>query len=118
MQTAPRGTIESRVTEYRQSGAVGAKFGRVPWLEPSTQSIVNRVAQAEINTAVRQVLTTDEKAELKRLRSEIRVLRSSIRRRSSISSAFVYGPPISQRVLHYVSAARQHFKEPQNVPKL
>ena len=43
--------------------------------EPSAQSIVNWVAQAEINTGVRQGLTTDEKAELKRLRSEVRVLR-------------------------------------------
>jgi transposase len=43
--------------------------------EPSAQSIVNWVAQAEIDAGARQGLTTDEKAELKRLRSEVRVLR-------------------------------------------
>ena len=43
--------------------------------EPSAQSITNWVAQAEIDKGQRPGLTTDEKAELKRLRSEVRVLR-------------------------------------------
>ena len=43
--------------------------------EPSAQSITNWVAQAEINKGQRPGLTTDEQAELKRLRSENRVLR-------------------------------------------
>ena len=43
--------------------------------EPSAQSITNWVAQAEIDAGRREGLTTDEKAELKRLRSENRVLR-------------------------------------------
>ena len=43
--------------------------------EPSAQSITNWVAQAEIDAGRRDGLTTDEKAELKRLRSENRVLR-------------------------------------------
>ncbi len=43
--------------------------------EPSAQSITNWVAQAEIEKGQRPGLTTDEKAELKRLRSENRVLR-------------------------------------------
>lgn len=43
--------------------------------EPSAQSITNWVAQAEIDKGQRPGLTTDEKAELKRLRSENRVLR-------------------------------------------
>jgi len=42
---------------------------------PSAQSIMNWVAQAEIDDGARQGLSTDEKAELKRLRSENRVLR-------------------------------------------
>ena len=43
--------------------------------EPSAQSIANWVAQADIDIGRRDGLTTDEKAELKRLRSENRVLR-------------------------------------------
>ena len=43
--------------------------------EPSAQSITNWVAQAEIDTGRRDGLTTDEKAELKKLRQENRVLR-------------------------------------------
>ena len=43
--------------------------------EPSAQSIMNWVAQAEIDDGKRGGLTTDEKAELRRLRSENRVLR-------------------------------------------
>jgi transposase len=43
--------------------------------EPSAQSIANWVAQADIETGRRDGLTTDERAELKKLRSENRVLR-------------------------------------------
>lgn len=43
--------------------------------EPSAQSITNWIAQAEIDAGKRDGLSTDEKAELKRLRSEVRVLR-------------------------------------------
>ena len=39
------------------------------------QSIINWVAQAEIDTGDKPGLSTDEKAELKRLRSENRVLK-------------------------------------------
>ena len=43
--------------------------------EPSAQSITNWVAQAQIDTGRRDGLSTDEKAELKKLRQENRVLR-------------------------------------------
>ena len=43
--------------------------------EPSAQSIMNWVAQADVDDGRRQGLTSDEKAELKRLRQENRVLR-------------------------------------------
>lgn len=43
--------------------------------EPSAQSISNWVAQAEIDDGRKDGLTTDEKAELKRLRSEVKVLK-------------------------------------------
>ena len=43
--------------------------------EPSAQSIANWVAQAEIDDGRKDGLTTDEKSELKRLRSEVRVLK-------------------------------------------
>ena len=43
--------------------------------EPSAQSIANWVAQADIDAGRTDGLTTDEKAELKRLRSENRVLK-------------------------------------------
>lgn len=43
--------------------------------EPSAQSIANWVAQADIDAGRRDGLTTDEQAELKKLRSENRVLR-------------------------------------------
>jgi len=43
--------------------------------EPSAQSIMNWVVQAEIDDGQRGGLTTDEKAELRRLRAENRVLR-------------------------------------------
>jgi transposase len=43
--------------------------------EPSAQSIANWVAQADIDHGRRDGLTTDERTELKKLRSENRVLR-------------------------------------------
>ncbi len=43
--------------------------------EPSAQSIANWVAQADIDAGRRDGLTTDERAELKKLRSENRVLK-------------------------------------------
>lgn len=43
--------------------------------EPSAQSITNWVAQAEIDAGSRDGLSTEDKAELKRLRAENRVLR-------------------------------------------
>ena len=43
--------------------------------EPSTQSIINWVAQAEIDSGEKPGLSTDEKAELKRLRAENRILK-------------------------------------------
>lgn len=43
--------------------------------EPSAQSITNWVVQAEIDDGKRGGLTTDERAELRRLRAENRVLR-------------------------------------------
>ena len=43
--------------------------------EPSAQSIANWVAQADIDAGRRDGLTTDERAELKRLRSENPVLK-------------------------------------------
>lgn len=43
--------------------------------EPSAQSIASWVAQADIDAGRRDGLTTDENAELKKLRSENRVLR-------------------------------------------
>jgi transposase len=55
--------------EGRSPAELAAEF------EPSAQSITNWVAQAEIDAGRRDGLTTDEKAELKRLRSENRVLR-------------------------------------------
>jgi transposase len=55
--------------EGRTPGDLAAEF------EPSAQSITNWVAQAQIDSGRRDGLTTDEKTELKRLRSEVRVLR-------------------------------------------
>ena len=55
--------------EGRSPADLAAEF------EPSAQSITNWVAQAEIDKGQRPGLTTDERAELKRLRSEVRVLR-------------------------------------------
>lgn len=43
--------------------------------EPSAQSIMNWVVQAEIDDGQRGGVTSDEKAELRRLRAENRVLR-------------------------------------------
>jgi len=57
----------------REEGRVPSDLARE--FEPSAQSITNWVAQAEIDAGKRDGLSTDEKAELKRLRSENRVLR-------------------------------------------
>jgi transposase len=55
--------------EGRSPGDLAREF------EPSAQSITNWVAQVEIDAGKRPGLTTDEQAELRRLRSENRVLR-------------------------------------------
>ena len=55
--------------EGRTPGELAKEF------EPSAQSITNWVAQAEIDAGKRPGLTTDEQAELRRLRQENRVLR-------------------------------------------
>jgi len=57
----------------REEGRSPSELGRE--LEPSAQSIANWVAQADIDDGRREGLTTDENAELRRLRSENRVLR-------------------------------------------
>ena len=57
----------------REEGRTPSDLARE--FEPSAQSIMNWVAQAEIDDGSREGLSTDEKAELKRLRSENRVLR-------------------------------------------
>jgi transposase-like protein len=49
----------------REDGRIPSDLARE--FEPSMQSIANWVAQAEINAGAREWLTTDEKAELKRL---------------------------------------------------
>ena len=55
--------------EGRTPGDLAREF------EPSAQSITNWVAQAEIDAGTREGLSSDERAELKRLRQETRVLR-------------------------------------------
>lgn len=57
----------------REDGRAPSDLARE--FEPSAQSIVNWVAQTEIDAGARAGLSTEEKAELKRLRSEVRVLR-------------------------------------------
>ena len=57
----------------REEGRSPSELARE--FEPSAQSITNWVAQAEIDDGRREGVTTDEKAELKRLRAENRVLR-------------------------------------------
>jgi transposase len=57
----------------REEGRTPTELARE--FEPSAQSIANWVAQADIDAGRRDGLTTDERAELKRLRSENRVLR-------------------------------------------
>ena len=57
----------------REEGRSPSELARE--FEPSAQSIMNWVAQAEIDDGKRGGVTTDEKAELRRLRSENRVLR-------------------------------------------
>ena len=55
--------------EGRTPGELAKEF------EPSAQSITNWVGQAEVDAGLKPGLTTDEQAELKRLRSENRVLK-------------------------------------------
>ncbi len=57
----------------REEGRTPTELARE--FEPSAQSIANWVAQADIDAGRRNGLTTDERAELKRLRSENRVLK-------------------------------------------
>ncbi len=57
----------------REEGRTPADLARE--FEPTGQSIASWVAQAEIDGGAREGLTSDEKAELKRLRAEVRVLR-------------------------------------------
>lgn len=57
----------------REEGRSPSELARE--FEPSAQSIMNWVVQAEIDDGKRGGLTTDEKAELRRLRAENRVLR-------------------------------------------
>ena len=57
----------------REEGRTPTELARE--FEPSAQSIANWVAQSDIDAGHRDGLTTDERAELKRLRSEVRVLK-------------------------------------------
>ena len=57
----------------REEGRSPSELARE--FEPSAQSIMNWVAQAEIDDGKRSGVTTDEKAELRRLRAGNRVLR-------------------------------------------
>ncbi len=57
----------------REEGRSPSELARE--FEPSGQSITNWVAQAEVDDGNRGGLTTDEKAELRKLRAENRVLR-------------------------------------------
>lgn len=57
----------------REEGRSPSELARE--FEPSAQSITNWVVQAEVDDGKRGGLTTDEKAELRRLRAENRVLR-------------------------------------------
>ena len=57
----------------REEGRTPASLAKE--FEPTGPSIASWVAQAEIDAGDRDGLTTDEKAELKRLRSEVRVLK-------------------------------------------
>lgn len=76
MPTRPPYPAEYRaelVRLVREEGRSPSDLARE--FEPSAQSIANWVAQADIDAGRRDGLTTDERAELKRLRSENRVLR-------------------------------------------
>ncbi len=57
----------------REEGRTPTELARE--FEPSAQSIANWVAQSDVDAGRRDGLTTDERAELKRLRSENRVLK-------------------------------------------
>ena len=72
----------------REEGRSPSELARE--FEPSAQSIMNWVAQAEIDDGKRGGLTTDEKAELRRLRAENRVLRmeKDLLERADLNAAF------------------------------
>ena len=75
-RTRPRYPPEYRaelVRLVREEGRSPSELARE--FEPSGQSITNWVGQAEIDDGKRGGLTTDEKAELRKLRAENRVLR-------------------------------------------
>ena len=57
----------------REKGRTPASLAKE--FEPTGESIASWVAQAEIDAGDRDGLTTDKEAELKRLRSEVRVLK-------------------------------------------
>lgn len=57
----------------REEGRTPSDLARE--FEPTGQSIASWVAQADIDGGARDGLITDEKAELKRLRSENRILK-------------------------------------------
>ncbi len=57
----------------REEGRTPSELARE--FEPSGQSITNWVAQAEIDDGNRDGLSTDDKAELRKLRAENRVVR-------------------------------------------
>ncbi len=76
MPTRPPYPAEYRaelVRLVREEGRTPSELAKE--FEPSAQSISNWVAQADIDHGRRDGLSTDEKAELKRLRSEVRVLK-------------------------------------------
>lgn len=76
MPTRPPYPAEYRaelVRLVREEGRSPSELARE--FEPSAQSIANWVAQSDIDHGRRDGLSTDERAELKRLRSENRVLR-------------------------------------------
>ena len=57
----------------REEGRTPTELARE--FEPTGQSIASWVAQAEIDNGTREGLSSEDKAELKRFRAEVRVLR-------------------------------------------